>query len=101
VLVLCPVGNVHRTRALHELALVVERRFEQWSSIDDLDECKRCYRAAVSLCFEKHSERKIYPNSLTLVFNYRFNHQGHVFVGKKRCVRALLDTKPVISHWAN
>ncbi|KIK39510.1 hypothetical protein CY34DRAFT_89060 [Suillus luteus UH-Slu-Lm8-n1] len=53
------------------------RRFKQWSSIDDLDECTRCYRAAVSLCSEGHSERKTYLNSLTLVLYRRFNHQGN------------------------
>ncbi|KAG2342404.1 hypothetical protein BDR05DRAFT_964354 [Suillus weaverae] len=77
VLELCPLGNEHRLRALHELAWALRSRFEQCGSIDDLAECIQCGREAVSLCPEGHSARDIYLNHLTLSLKYRFHHQGN------------------------
>ncbi|KAG2139400.1 CHAT domain-containing protein [Suillus cothurnatus] len=77
VLELCPLGNEHRPRALHELAQEVERRFQQRGSIDDLNECIQCHREAVSLFSEGHSERETYLNNLALSLKHRFDHQGN------------------------
>ncbi|KAG2032560.1 CHAT domain-containing protein [Suillus americanus] len=77
VLELCPLGNEHRSKALHELAQAVERRFRQCGSIDDLDECIQCRREAVSLCPEGHSKYETYLNNLALSLKSRFDYQGN------------------------
>ncbi|KAG2035260.1 CHAT domain-containing protein [Suillus americanus] len=77
VLKLCPLGNEHRPRALHELAQVVEQRFQQRGSIDDLDECIQCRREAVFLCPKGHFHCEIYLNNLARSLTCRFDHQGN------------------------
>ncbi|KAG1747306.1 hypothetical protein EDB19DRAFT_1826071 [Suillus lakei] len=76
VLKLCPLGNKHRPTALLQLAHVVDRRFKQCGSIDDLDECVQCCREAVSLCSEGYSKRHTYLNNMALSLCYRFDYQG-------------------------
>ncbi|KAG1841629.1 CHAT domain-containing protein [Suillus tomentosus] len=77
ILELCPTGNNHRSRALHELAEAVEQRFKECGSIVDLDECIQHRREAVSLCSEGHSERNIYLNNLACSLQSRFDHLGN------------------------
>jgi hypothetical protein len=77
VLELCPLGNAHRLRALHQLAQAVEARFQQRGTIDDLAESIQYPREVLCLCPEGHSEHDTYLNNLALSLNYRFDHQGN------------------------
>ncbi|KAG2362851.1 CHAT domain-containing protein [Suillus spraguei] len=77
VLELCPLGNIHRPRALDKLGSVLRSRFNQRGSTDDLDESIQCRREAVSLCSEGDSGRDDYLNNLALSLWNRFNHQGN------------------------
>ncbi|KAG2137508.1 CHAT domain-containing protein [Suillus clintonianus] len=76
VLKLCPLGHQHRARALDELALAVEARFDQHGSIDDLEESIQLGREALSLCLEEHSSRDGYLINLAFSLKSRFVHQG-------------------------
>jgi hypothetical protein len=69
LLELCPLGNVHRPRALDKLAQAVRARFQQRGTIDDLAESIQRRREALSLCPEGHSEYNAYLINL-----------GHLFV---------------------
>ncbi|KAG2034421.1 CHAT domain-containing protein [Suillus americanus] len=73
VLELCPPGNQHRPRSLDNLAQVVEARFDQHGSIDDLEETIQLRREAVSLYPEGHSGSL---NNLAVSLRSRFQFQG-------------------------
>ncbi|KAG1818644.1 CHAT domain-containing protein [Suillus subaureus] len=76
VLELCPLGNEHHPNALNELAWALITHFEQYGSIDDLDECIQCRRKIISLCSEGDSEHDSYLNNLVWSLWTRFTHQG-------------------------
>ncbi|KAG1846738.1 CHAT domain-containing protein [Suillus subluteus] len=76
ILQLCPVGYLHRHRALHQLAQALEIRFKQCGSIDDIDETVQLHCEAVSLCPEGDSDCGSYPNNLALSLVLCFDHQG-------------------------
>ncbi|KAG1817707.1 CHAT domain-containing protein [Suillus subaureus] len=77
ILELCPLGNAYRPKALNKLAQVVEARFQQRGTIDDLAESIQHKREALSLCPEGHSERETYLNNLAYSLWFRFDHQGN------------------------
>ncbi|KAG1717680.1 hypothetical protein EDB19DRAFT_1839425 [Suillus lakei] len=74
---LCPLGHEHRPRVLHGLAEAVEARFQQCSSIDDIDESIQFGREAVHLCPEGYPMRGTYLNDLAVSLSLHFNHQGN------------------------
>ncbi|KAG2131924.1 CHAT domain-containing protein [Suillus cothurnatus] len=76
VVEICPLGHQLRHDALYWLAEVVEARFKQCGSIDDIDEAIQLHREAVSLCPEGHADYDTYLNNLALSLVSRFRHQG-------------------------
>ncbi|KAG2361814.1 hypothetical protein BDR07DRAFT_1609861 [Suillus spraguei] len=78
VLELCLLGNEHRLEALDKLACVLRTRFQQYGSINDIDECIQYGREAVSLCPVGHPECDSYLNHLAYSLRCRFYHQGNI-----------------------
>ncbi|KAG2105823.1 CHAT domain-containing protein [Suillus discolor] len=77
VLQLCQLGHQCHLDALAKLAKVLEVRFEQRGSIDDINESIQLRRDAVSLCPEGHPDRGTYLRSLAVALSdCRFNHEG-------------------------
>ncbi|KAG2040035.1 CHAT domain-containing protein [Suillus americanus] len=76
ILGFCPLGHQLRPNALHWLSQAVEARFQQCSSIDDINEIIQLRREAMSLHPEGHLHRGSYLNNLALSLVLRFNYQG-------------------------
>ncbi|KAG2136389.1 CHAT domain-containing protein [Suillus clintonianus] len=79
LLSLCPEGTYLRNIGVdptNKLLQSLWTHFQQWGSIDHLDECIQLGRVAISLCPEGHSGRDDYLNNLAFSLQSRFDHQG-------------------------